>query len=283
MGSFLKFGAALLLLVLFNAAAARAAAEFCPAQASVPIPVGATFGAPATRYSYQLTAPTQRSVSATLIADTDRGWYTWNVGDVVLAATQRTFADRAFPPLPYTIAASPSLAVAFPVPVTIAHAWIVSARARSSLFLSWNGLGVWQCDVPAFDGPSDRKPADDAVATAPPAAQYPLAIAIATEPPFAIGTCAHEFALATVLKAEAPVYAPTQLDALSAASHFAAVQVAVDSDGQALDAWIWATSGNSAFNRASVVAALGSTYSGAISYCRPVKGTYLFRTTVMRD
>ncbi|MBV9263926.1 MAG: TonB family protein [Candidatus Eremiobacteraeota bacterium] len=56
------------------------------------------------------------------------------------------------------------------------------------------------------------------------------------------------------------------------------IAVAVGPSGKLVDAWVWATSGYRVLDDAALRAARQSTYTGAISYCRPVAATYLFRT-----
>src|SRR5690348_2569499 len=66
-------------------APARAFAEFCPAAVIARTPGSA----PSTSFAYQLEARTPRSVDATMIADTDRGWFGWRVLNVPLSAIEK--------------------------------------------------------------------------------------------------------------------------------------------------------------------------------------------------
>jgi TonB family protein len=63
----------------------------------------------------------------------------------------------------------------------------------------------------------------------------------------------------------------------------AVVQVAVGKDGNAIDAWILASSGSGAFDRSALTAARSSVYSEPVSYCRPVNGLALFSAVFQRE
>jgi TonB family protein len=62
----------------------------------------------------------------------------------------------------------------------------------------------------------------------------------------------------------------------------AAALVTVDADGHPTDAKIVKTSGNAAVDRATVAAAMGSTYSPKMKACKPAVGTYLFQVETGR-
>lgn len=280
----LKVVVAAIAIVLGDAAAARAAVELCPATASVAIPIGAAFGAAATQYAYDLEAATPRTVDATLIADTDKGWFKWSVSGVALANVTRVIPSKQFQfqrtpgtvaRQTYTSAESPGLAVAFPMAVTIRHAWNVSANA---------GKGASPCDVPAFDGDKDKVPTKpDGSVAATPAPGYTAALATATTAPFAMGFCDFPFINGTVLKPVQPrPTLPTGAEMLLN-GYATTIEVALDPGGRVIDAWIYASSGNAAFNRAALQAARASTYTGGVSYCRPVNSTYLFEATFTPD
>jgi hypothetical protein len=217
-------------------------------------------------FYYDLTARTPRSIDVKLIADTTAGWFGWDAGSIALAGVRRQYHSRWVPPrfslLPYTLAASPTLTVTFPTPVAIRHMWVASA-------------GSTACDVPTYDGPSDTQP-PDGDDLAPPSQLGTAAIAAAVPAPFIDTGCDQPFVAATVTKAVAPdlsfgLYEGTVVGAIATA-----VTVIVDPAGHVLDAWTLASSGNGRFDLAAVRAARMSTYSGSTSYCRPVRGTYVF-------
>ncbi|HEY2474033.1 MAG TPA: hypothetical protein VGI19_04445 [Candidatus Cybelea sp.] len=263
---FLTVGGALLFL-LCTSAAARAAVEFCPAKAGVPFPVGTAFGTPSAHYAYDLTALTPRTVYVTLIADTDHGWYRWDLSGIALTNVKRYIHNyprdaTRLPDLPYTVAASPTLAVDFPVPVTVRHAWVASVGKNRS-----------PCDVPAFDSAKDKEPEVDVSPT--PSTSYTPAVATSTQAPFEIGYCALKFANSTVVRPVRPN--PTSVD--PSYGRAAIIATALDPNGYLTDAWVYDSSGNAAFDHAALLAAKASTYVGAVSYCRPVRSTFLFMAT----
>lgn len=261
---------ALLVFASLATARAQAALELCPAVASVPLPVGAAFGAPARTFDYDVTALAPRTVSASLIADTTGGWYTWNVNGVTLASMTRSMRPSALPRQfylqPYTIAASPTLAVTFPGSLTVRHVWVASA----------NGV---ECDVPAFDAPSDRQPPNPDEVAASPSPLYAMASATQAQAPFASTGCDQPFAASTVLKAENPK--PSGLREMSTGPLAVEVELALDPSGHSIDAWIYESSGYAGWDLSALRAARLSTYSGSISYCRPVRSTYLFLATIV--
>jgi hypothetical protein len=266
----------LILALAFTIAAtatARAAVEFCPATAGVPFPIGAAFGTPAREFGYELNALTPRNVTATLIADTSAGWYRWDVDGVALTTVIRPFRPRSIPrnffPESFAVAASPTLAVTFPTAVTIHHLWITTAGGSS-------------CDVPAFDQPSDSLAPDTDQVSRTPSPRYVTVAATASDPPFDIVACARPFAASTVTRPIPPELPLSTRESLSyGGGLWAAVEVALDPAGHLVDAWIYASSADAAWNRSALRAARLSTYAGGVSYCRPANGTYLFLATVV--
>jgi len=57
------------------------------------------------------------------------------------------------------------------------------------------------------------------------------------------------------------------------------VKITLDPSGQVVDATVFSSSGNDAFDIAALDAAKLSKYSPRIAYCRPVVGDYLFKVT----
>lgn len=154
----------------------------------------------------------------------------------------------------YTIAASPVLAVTFAQPAIVRHAWVVSAQGKP-------------CEVPAYDASSDAAPAESAGA---PSALYPAAAATPGEPPFAQTQCDDEFVRGTMIGPAAPLSLEVGLSRPPRDGYAAAADIALAPDGRVIDAWIYASSGNAAFDQAVVQSVKQAQYSGSISYCRPV-------------
>jgi len=78
-----------------------------------------------------------RTVEATMVADTDQGWFTWNQPAVPLTRTTYASANEQTKAR-WVIAESPELTVMFPRLVTIRHAWITAARTHGDAYFGWD-------------------------------------------------------------------------------------------------------------------------------------------------
>ena len=266
------------------AAQARAATELCPAEVTKLRPIGASLGMPAAAYAYDFTALTPRSVDATIVADTNDGWYSWSVTGVSVPLAHHVVSYGKALSFAYDMAESAPLAVAFPSPVMVRHAWVTTAKTSGESALGWDAKGQVSCDVPAF------RTASDAIEPTPPPNVPPSAAATPsplpsplTAParaahapaPFDSTLCAQPFGLARPVQA-AMLEEPNASFSRSTPGS-AEIAVAIDKDGNLLDAWVLGSSGNFSFDRAALRAAKASTYSGAMSYCMAVKSLNIFR------
>ena len=265
------------LLVAVAHASAFAATEFCPAnlvrvytKSSKP---------PATVQYYYLRALASRVVDGVIVAETDSGWFTWTQEPVQLSRTTYVNASPTVKSW-FHVAESPELTVAFPQAVTVQHAWVATARTHGDGFFNWDAQGTVTCDPPVFalskypSTPSERTPqaGDETPAPAPPPAN-----AVASAAPFPVLTCDKPFVTATVTDAVQPEFPRIVESEGFSGSAISEIAVAIDPSGKLVDAWVWAKSGYPALDDAALKAARRSKYSGAISYCRPVHATYLFR------
>ena len=260
-------------------ASAIAATEFCPAKLER-IYTKSSNPSAAVHY-YYLQALASRVVEGVIVADTDSGWFTWTQQPVKLTRTTYVNASPAVKSW-FHVAESPELTVFFPQPVTVRHAWIATARTHGDEFFNWDAHGTVTCDPPAFalskypnTTRSERAPqaGDETPAPAPPPAN-----AVASAAPFPIVNCDKPFVTATVTDAVQPAFPSIVEDEGFGGLAISEVAVAIDPSGKLVDAWIWAKSGYPALDDAALKAARRSKYSGAASYCRPVSGTYLFRS-----
>jgi len=178
-------------------------------------------------------------------------------------------------------AESSELTVLFPQPVTIRHAWVIAARTRGDLYFNWDPRGTVPCEPPDFAQPGypvtmrterSPQPGDETPAPAPPAAN-----AVASAAPFPTPTCPKPFINATVTDAIQPDFPEIVRSEGFSGLAVSEIAVALDPNGKLLDAWVWAKSGYPALDDAALKAARRSRYSGAVSYCGAVHGTYLFR------
>jgi hypothetical protein len=252
---------------LATSAGADAMVEQCPAHASELHASAKT--ADATLFTYTVDALSQRTVDATLIADTNRGWFAWSVARVPLASVTRMDQAGTWP-VPYKAWSSSELGVAIPGDVVVKHAWVTNARATGETTFNWDAKGSIACDVPGFDAPPSPVPAQS---SAPAIASLPAGtpVATATAAPFDIPTCDKPFVAAAPLTG--PALNPAALGGLNngLAAEATVIDVAVDGAGNVLDAWVKGST-HSAFDRLALTGALQSKYTGAVSYCRPAEG-----------
>lgn len=263
--------------VLYVIAAARPAlamTELCPADAVDISPVATPMGTAAREYSYALAAQTPRSVDVALIADTNRGWFAWNAPSVALEKS----AVPAVGPLEAAsghIAESSPLAVAFPMPLVVNHAWVVHVRSNGTNHADLD------CNVPAFPTASiisvtspNGRPLP--VPSPLPSPQTAPAVAKPASAPFAAMSCSNPFEPARVMEAARPELPPSARDrGLGTVDSY--IEVVLDANGALLDSWTYRSAGWGPIDAAALRAARNSTYSGAVSYCQPVKSAYLFR------
>jgi hypothetical protein len=246
-------------------ASADAMVEQCPAHASQLQASGKT--ADATIFTYTVDALSQRTVDATLIADTDRGWFSWSVADVPLVSVNRMDQAGTWP-VPYKAWSSRDLSVAIPGDVVVKHAWVTNGRATGESTFNWDAKGSIACDVPGFDAPPSPAPALPA-----PTASIPpdTPVAKTTAAPFDIPPCDKPFVAAAPLSG--PPLDPAALGGLNngLAAEAAVIDVAVDGAGNVLDAWVKGST-HSAFDKLAMAGALQSKYTGAVSYCRAAEG-----------
>lgn len=275
-------------LILAAAAAsptpARAVTEFCPAS------LAGAYTKPSDHdplvHHYRLQALGPRLVSAVIFADTDHGWFSWTQQSVPL--TRMTFT-RTGPEPDYKTtnvqAESPELSVTFPEAVNVTRAWVTAAKTQGDETFGWDARGAIPCDPPDFDPgrPSNvitkRTPASNDPTPAP---APPPAVATPITSPFPDVNCEHPFVAATVTHAVQPVFPGIVAQEGFGGMATTEVYIALDRTGQLKDAWIFAKSGYPQFDRAALDAAKKSSYKGAISYCRPVTGWYLFRAAFVR-
>jgi TonB family protein len=277
--------------VWFCSAKADAITEFCPARVER-VTSGVAGGAPSATFSYELNAKTPRNiVDASIVADTDHGWFRWRLGAVPMPmVSEKVWTNTGS--YTHAFAQSPRLEVSFPEPLLVRHAWITSAQASDETVLGWGSKGEFACQVPTF---SDRgaktvelaRSQSRAAAASPPpasAAQAPASgVAAAATPttlPFDSIDCALPFHQATVTMAVSPDYPMIARE--SGVSGTVMVDIALDEQGHIIDASIYSGSGYGPLDVAAVKAAQKSSYAGAVSYCQMVRGEYLFTATFGR-
>jgi TonB family protein len=254
--------------------AARAEVEFCPAylhgMKAVDMPVGTDH---LTAFTYELRAGSQRVIAnATFVADTDQGWYGWNVADIPIGTSKR----------------SDVLSVTFPLPVTVRHAWVTNAALVGDDGYGWKDLKSYPCEVPVYanrgipeaagERPQSRKPSASpspiaALPVASPGAKQSAAFPVAI--PFDSIDCTRPFGEARVTTAQGPDYPRGYIGAEGSTQ----VAVQIDEQGHLIDSWVYKSFGIDSFDASALRAARLSTYAPAVSYCQNVLGTYIFSAT----
>ncbi len=250
----IRAGVAAATFLLVCGAKAEARTEFCPATvAYVPAAAAGAAGRSA-GLVFTLESESPRTiVSATMVADTDGGWYSWDAANLPLTGTiPRVRSD--------------ALVVDFPKPVFVRHAWILHARTAGDAF-GWQTLGDVSCGIPAFGvpaAPPEKPLPDDGL-------HHVTATSIA---PLFSTECPHPFVKATLRHAAQlyfPRFAPQYL------SYTSQIAIAVGQNDAILDAWVYKSTGNAAIDASALSAARASSYASAISYCQKAEGVYLFR------
>ncbi|MBV8345715.1 MAG: hypothetical protein JO190_12100 [Candidatus Eremiobacteraeota bacterium] len=233
----------------------KALMEFCPASVWYRPAIPASSDGRSTGLVFGLFANSPRTiVSATVVADTDGGWYTWEVANVAL--TLRTTGDGE----------STRRVAVFEKPVFVRHAWILKARASGDTMYGWDAWGDVACGIPSFGRASypPQTPQDPE--------GFPHVIAKPIAPLFGID-CPHPFQEATITHPRQPLF-PRYVPRMS---YTAEIEVAVGDADIPLRAWVYQSSGNRDIDANALAAARASSYQSATSYCQKADGYYLFR------
>jgi hypothetical protein len=282
MGAYRWFFAAWICGLLCVAAGGRASAgtDFCAANLTDLHAVD-TSDAGASTYTYRLVAFNQAKLEATMIAQTDNGWMTWKLTGVELGAGQRAAHANAADgggsqgkqpavDVPFAVAQSPELSISFPAILRIEHAWVTNAAGRD-------------CDPPSF-GNGDLVEWQLGKRIDPFGKVAIASVASKTVAPFD-ATCAQPFVDVNVAKAQSPNLSSQARASIDAGGpEVVFIAVAVSANARVQDAWMIAHAGFvDDFERTSTQAAKISTYRNAISYCRAVPATYIFRASAFPD
>lgn len=252
-------------------AEALSATEYCPATVVELAPA-----TEAASFTYRLQALSTRDVDATIVAETNRGWFAWKPGRVALsgafarASTAGTsggsFAARSEP-----------LAVSFHEPVTIRYAWVRSAKTDGDAEFGWDEAGNVACDPPDFDNPDPEGFVAETLFGQDAAPSPHAAPARKTRAPYALTHCDRAFAGTSLVESAKADFPAKSAAGLLGHRFSTAVEVAVDDLGTPTDAWVTSTSGFNALDAVATKAALASSYSPARAYCRNVRGFYFLR------
>jgi hypothetical protein len=259
---------------------AQAATEFCPAELTGPYTRSSERDVAVQYYNLRALGP--REIEGTIVAETDAGWFIWKQQPVRL--TRITYTSTTWSVRTKMVRAqSPEMSVVFPTVVNVRRAWVAFATTHGDATFNWDARGKVACDPPDFAAldspgvaPSRQTPQRDDPTPAPAPAP---ATAVKIAEPLPMKSCSHPFLPAGVRDAVQPVM-PAMLGGGEVVFRptVSLIEVAIDSNGKLVDAWVFAQSGYPKLDEAALTAARKTTYAPAISYCRPVNGTYLYRS-----
>lgn len=198
---------------------------------------------------FGLAAESPRTIAAArIVADTDRGWYVWDVSNVIL--TLRTTGDGE----------STRSVATFDGALIVRHAWVLAARTSAA------GAVEQTCEVPAF-----RSAADPPLQAQNPVG-FPHVAAVAVPAPYATD-CPRPFAEASVARAVRATFPSS----VPVGSYTSQVLVELGENDDLIDAWVYKGSLNPALDASALAAAKASSYRSPVSYCQKTQGNYLFR------
>jgi len=262
---------------------ALAEAEFCPARVSV-----YDFNTEqATLHSLELTAESERRVSANIIVQTDKGWY---VVQAINSKIERDVAHMQTSSVKFdrVLYHSEPLYFRLPAGETTTRAWVTDAFSNGDAVFGWDAKGDVTClPDPGGDATTIDKGDPPTRVNAPARSMFDLpssgdTILEATpiEQPASYTACAKPFSPAVVTHALPPDY-PAQ--SFVDANITVKIAVAIGSNGSLVDAWIYQPSGILDMDLAALKAAQMSRYAGATALCAPAPGVYLFRAVFSPD
>lgn len=249
-----------ILFVLACMCRADANGEFCPAQVDSVWTSSGSATTPATSYGFTLLGRSPRSGSATVVIESDHGWFTFTYGPAQFKKATRIFSIQDYK-APYDIYVA-TVYVHFPLSVLLRHAWVTSATLVGERTYGWNDNQPYSCPIPGLFEQAVDTAAPDEADVAGDANQ--VNATTDADPPIASTDCKTPFAQAQLLERGRIMYQPYS----GALTHgMALVALAINHDSTIREAWVLAQSGNPPFDSAAVASAKRSKVVSAISYC----------------
>lgn len=266
-------------LFLLQCEKVRAAdVEFCPAR----MDAMHAFQAPHDGlFSFYVAAESARSVSANVIVQGERNWYTFQFKDAKIVPELAHYQSSTVR-FDRTLYHSKPLYVQLAPEERILRWWIYDAVATGDSVFGWDERGDVTCLPEPYDD-TKIKPLADApkrVNVVNDLGQLPSpsdAVLVSSQiaQPADITECAKPFVPATVIHAFQPSW-PSGIGRIGARVT-TEIEVAVNANGSLAGAWIYQPSGIPDFDLEALRAAELSRYHGGIALCKPAPGTYLFR------
>lgn len=93
--------------------------------------------------------PEPALIAAVIVADTDRGWFSWTQPSAPLTRMTYTSSGPDYK-MTYVQAESPIISVTFPEPVNVTRAWVTVAKTQGDAVFGWDARRAIPCDPPDF-------------------------------------------------------------------------------------------------------------------------------------
>lgn len=217
-----------------------------------------------------------RTVTGTVMIQTNRGWFAADFKDVALRESQQSYADDGTTFSMNDFVAP--LLVQFARPVSVLYEYISDASTSGETLLGWDKEGTVSCAPTGRPDPKrrsglqtpDSPPLDTRNAEEVKARVWPMVRNTACDQPFS---------LARITKIALAQYPPLLMAAANTDLPKGAsiVVVALNSDASILDAWLWESSGTQALDQAAIDAAKKTTYAPARAFCDNVPSYYFMK------
>jgi hypothetical protein len=217
--------------------------------------------------------------AASMLADTDHGWFQWNVQEVGMHEVLKV-DDTLHRSV--TRIQSPTLSVEFPLAVMVRHAWVISAKRLDGLAATPNTVSDYTCLPPAYGGRGNisdaqvvREQSYDSSNASPSPAPKPdtdLAVARPIATPYSMD-CKDPFHPARETRVGQPA---AVLSGPLTGQTRVGVKVLVGNNDNLVDAAIYHSSGRTDVDRAALSAANASGFTSAVAYCQKLPSASVF-------
>jgi hypothetical protein len=265
------------ILISLCAGRTLATTEICPAQAGEFHPIVAKDTA--TTFAFDLYAQSARTVQGALMVGTSSGWYEVRVPATALTERKHSY-DGKFGPQSRTSYESAPIYVRFPQPAEVIIAFVSHAQTHGETEFGWDTKGDTACTPQAgvdanevqfgIQGFHETAPRDDVDAA--PSTTSVFATAVKARSPGSTN-CAQPFADAGIVTPVNPDYPELGLHPRPA---LAVVEVVVNAAASPIDAWVYLSSGSTAFDAAALAAAEAAHYHAGTMFCKPIGGFLLY-------
>ena len=268
--------------------------EYCPASIDRASAVGVPDGAPSTLWVYTLNALSSRTVSGSILAQTDAGWFSFSF-PMTLLPEQLVHYRSEYVAYSRSEFESAPLYVHFPVPVRIQRLWVQSVKSTGDQVFGWDAKGLTECGpqagLPDMTQPIPRSallsaqsptgigelpdrvaPPEPDLRLAPPAGT-PITAAANASAPDELSFCATPFT-------DASVVAAPQLNFPNGGQWrgtvWVSVIVAIGITGNLQDAWIDASSGYPMIDKQAMQVVRATTFAPGTALCHRAEGMYRY-------